>query len=380
MQVNELNRDTLRRLAELKPEQGKVVSLYLNLDPSEFATPQARASQAHSLMDDGHARAKALGEDLSHDDKKALDADLGELRELLDGGSFDPEGAHGIAIFRSSPADVFELIRLPRPVEGRVFIDDSPLVEPLVDMVSAGTWAVLLVSRRTARLLRGSASQLREVGDFREQVRGESDEGSRAVDQHSVDAEVKAHVARAAEELQRRFRRRAFDRLLVACSPELWPELESNLHADTARRLAGRFEVEVERSTPQEVLEAAAPAIDDDDRRREREALDRVNEGLGSGGRGAAGLDETLAVLNERRVETLLFEEGFSAPGVVCSSCGWIGAAAASCPVDDGQLHQRDDVIESAVELALEQAAGVIVVHHHDDLGPRGSIGAVLRF
>ena len=379
MQTNELNRDTLRRLAELRPERGKVVSLYMSLDPTEFATPQARATQIHSLLDEGARRAKEL-DGLSHDDRKGLDADLVELRAFLEGDAFSPEGAHGVAVFRSSPADLFELIRLPRPVTPRVFIDDSPLIEPLVDMVSAGNWALLLLSRRTARLLRGSPSRLDEVRDFRERVRGEGDQGSEAIDQRSVDAEIKDHVANAAQELHTRLRRREFDRLLVGCSAELWPEVESRLHGDLTRRLAGRFDVEVERSSAQQVLEAAAPVMEEDDRRREREALDRMAAGLGAGGHGAGGLEETLAMLNERRVETLLFEEGFSAPGVVCTSCGWIGAGASSCPVDDGRLEQHDDVIESAVELALEQAADVIVIHHHDDLGPRGSIGAVLRF
>ena len=169
MQTNELNRDTLRRLAELRPDRGKVVSLYINLDPTEFATPQARSTQVHSLVDDGDRRVKEL-DDLSRDDKKALDSDLAELRDFLDGAGFSPQGAHGVAIFRSSPADLFELIRLPRAVAPRVFIDDSPLIEPLADMVSAGSWAVLLVSRRTARLLRGSPARLHEVDSFREQV------------------------------------------------------------------------------------------------------------------------------------------------------------------------------------------------------------------
>lgn len=379
MQTNELNRDTLRRLAEMKSDGGKVVSLYMNLDPAEFATPQARVTQIHSLIDDGERRAKDL-DGLSHDDKAALHADLAELRQFLEGGDFSPQGAHGVAVFRSSAADLFELIRLPRTVEPRVVIDDSPLVEPLVDMVSAGTWAVLLASRRTARLLRGSASRLTETRDFRERVRGESDAGSQAVDQQGVDAEIKDHVSDAARELHTRFRRRPFDRLLVGCAVELWPELEAKLHPDLRRRLVGRFDADVERASAQEVLDAAAPAMEEEDRRREREALDRMADGLGQGGRATAGLDETLAALNERRVETLLFEDGFSAPGVVCSSCGWVGPVVGSCPVDDGELDQHDDVIESAVELALEQSAEVLVVHHFDDLGQRGSFGAVLRF
>src|SRR5207248_11803562 len=58
----------------------------------------------------------------------------------------------------------------------------------------------------------------------------------------------------------------------------------------------------------------------------ERVALERLEQGLGAGGRAAAGLDDVLEALNERRVELLLFEEGFRAPGVACPHCGWLGA------------------------------------------------------
>ena len=44
MQANDLDRDTLRRLAEAKAANGgKAISFYLNLEPAEFATPPARA-------------------------------------------------------------------------------------------------------------------------------------------------------------------------------------------------------------------------------------------------------------------------------------------------------------------------------------------------
>jgi peptide chain release factor subunit 1 len=40
----------LRALAEVRPERGRVLSVFLNLDPTEFATPPARASAITSVM------------------------------------------------------------------------------------------------------------------------------------------------------------------------------------------------------------------------------------------------------------------------------------------------------------------------------------------
>jgi hypothetical protein len=47
----------------------------------------------------------------------------------------------------------------------------------------------------------------------------------------------------------------------------------------------------------------------------------------------------------------------------------------------DGQeLEQVENIVEPAIEKAVEQSAKVIKVRHHDDLGPLGGIGAVLRY
>jgi peptide subunit release factor 1 (eRF1) len=89
-----------------------------------------------------------------------------------------------------------------------------------------------------------------------------------------------------------------------------------------------------------------------------------------------------LEALNQRRVEALIVEDGFSAPGVECLRCGWIGpdATLEQCPADGDELEQREDIGEQAVERALMQDAEVMVLRDRPDLGPHRGIGAVLRF
>ena len=38
------------------------------------------------------------------------------------------------------------------------------------------------------------------------------------------------------------------------------------------------------------------------------------------------------------------------------------------------------DIVEKAIEKAIEQSAEMLGVRHHDDLGPLGGIGAILRY
>src|SRR3954464_8944643 len=110
MQTNQLSPDTLRRLAELRPQDGKVVSIYLNLDPTEFASGAARATAINSVLDQA-ARA-------AREEDPAVREDVERVREVFKG--FDFQGAHGVAVFACGAEDLLEVIKLPRAVDNAV--------------------------------------------------------------------------------------------------------------------------------------------------------------------------------------------------------------------------------------------------------------------
>jgi peptide chain release factor subunit 1 len=382
MQTNELTPERFERLAELRPPGTQVLSVYLNLDPTEFATPPARASEIGSLIDEAGRKVKAA-EGLSHDERKALEDDVRRVRDYLRRPSFSADGAHGLAVFAAGPAGVFETVKLPRPVDSLVVIDDSPWMEPLTAMLSTDRWAVLLANRRTGRLFEGGRDTLREVASFQETVRGQADTGgwSQARFERSQAEEHEDALRRAAYEGFKRYRSHPFDHLLIGVPAELRGTIEQHLHSSLAERLRGFIELDVEHSSAEDVMRVAAPEIEAAEGQHEREQLDRLAEAVGAGGRGTAGLGDTLGALNERRVEVLLIAAGFSAPGSVCASCGYVTARdGGPCPADGGKLVEREDIVENAIELALDQSAEVLVVRHHGDLREHGSIGAVLRF
>jgi peptide subunit release factor 1 (eRF1) len=181
-----------------------------------------------------------------------------------------------------------------------------------------------------------------------------------------------------------RFKRAPFDNLLLGGPGETLTDFESKLHPYLRERLVGRIEIDVENSSPDAVGQAARTKIEEQTRKSAREALDRLQEAVSRGGRGAAGLDATLEALNERRVDTLLLVEGFTASGCTCPQCGCVYSLnGGSCPADGTTLDCRGDVIENAVQLAIQQSARVLFIRESDlesELRSHGSIGAVLRF
>ena len=289
-------------------------------------------------------------------------------------------------VYACGPADLFEVIRLPRPVETRAVIDDSPFIEPLAELVGVGSWFVVLVNRQTGRMFLGDRERLDEVDVIVDEVHGQHKQGglSQARYQRSVDEDVQDHLRNVAEAAFDHFKRAPFDHLLLGGPSETLTDFEPKLHAYLQERLAGRIEVDVENSNVDEVYAAASSKIVEHERARERQALDRLREGVSTGRRGVAGLEDVLEALNERRVEILLLEPGTEASGCTCPQCGLVWPLdGGTCPADGTALDCRSDVVESAVELALVQSAEVLVVRdedHERELQSHGDIAAVLRF
>src|SRR5688500_8752987 len=361
MQASAPDRDRLRTLAELQLDRPVVLSLYLNLDPSEFATPPARKTAVRSLIDEAERRLRERNS-LSHDDRASLQASLERASTFLE-NDLPSDGAHALALFVSEENGLFDALKLPRSVQNQVAIGRAPLIGPLARLERRERWCIALVNRRDARIFRGSPDGLREIEQIHDVVFGQHDQGgwSQARYQRGIEKEKDDHLKHTAEALMKHYKRRPFQHLIVGGPREVAADFESKLHGYLSERLAGRIEVDVDNSTPEQVLQAAHPCFDELEEAREIEALERIGEGS----RAATGLDDVLRVLNERRVECLLLEEQFAAGGTTCPECGWLGPEGEStCPVDGRELTRLEDLTDAAIELSLQQSAEIMAVRH----------------
>jgi peptide subunit release factor 1 (eRF1) len=383
MQANDITPERLRRLAGTRAGDAKVLSLFVNLDPREFATPAARRTEVRSLLD--RAARRVREEDgLSHAAQASLRADLERLEAEFGTSGLDAKGAHGLAVFTASAVDLFEVLKLPEPVEHDPVIADTPFVEPLSAIGTPDRWCALLVNRRVARLFCGPGAALQEIAHIEDDVRGRHDQGgwSQPNYQRSIDKDADDHLRRAAQVAFEELKADLPAGLLVGAPSEVASAFESHLHPYLRDRLAGRLDVDVEHASADDVRRAAAPRVEAAARQHEDAAIARLVEAFAGGpGRAASGLPEVLAVLHEQRVETLLVEAGFAAPGVRCPTCGWLGAdETAECPADGSATEHVDDIVEAAVERALTQAADIHVLRDRAELASHGRIAAVLRF
>jgi peptide chain release factor subunit 1 len=381
MLVNDITTERLRRLAGARPPAGKVLSLFVNLDPRDFATPPARATEVRSIVDRAWRQARDDAS-LTGSERASLRADLDRVQAELASGGIDTGGAHGLAVFAAGPAGLFEVLRLSEPVDHEPVIAETPFIEPLSAIGAPERWCVLLANRRSARLFCGDGNALEEVALVHDDVHGRHDQGgwSQANYQRSVDKEVADHLKRTAEVTFGRLKRALPAGILIGAPGELAGDLEAHLHPYLRERLAGRIDIDVEHSSPEDVRAAAAPAIEAAARAAQDDALRGLAEGFAHG-RAASGLADVLDAVHQQRVQALLVDAGFAAAGVTCPACGWLGEAGASaCPADGTATEARDDVVDAAIQRALAQSADVHVLRDRPELASHGHIAALLRF
>src|SRR5215207_4394335 len=263
MRANDRTEDTLRSLSQVEADEPGVVSVFVDLDPAQFATRPARAAEITSLLSDLDSRLS--DGDLSRDAEQALKVDRERIESFLRNDDLDVGEVGALAIFSSDALDVFEVVKLPEAVGAAVHVDQRPILEPVMGLEDEGAWCVLLVTRDSARIFRGGHTGIREIRDVQSDVKNQHSAGgwSQARFERSVEQEVEWHLERATDLLFRHFKRRPFDHLIIGANNEaLRPALTSETHAYLAERIRGWVDIDEKLASESQVFEAVREVMD----------------------------------------------------------------------------------------------------------------------
>ncbi len=364
-----LGAQTIDRLAHLDTRGHRILSIYLDLDPSRFPTPDTRDTQLGSLLDEAR--------------REAGDREVDRVVAWLKADGAIRRGARGLAIFSSAQADVLEAVRLTTPVEPLAVVDTVPWLEPLAALATPGAWGAAVVSRRAARLFRGGPGGLTEFASIDDRLHRRHAQGgwSQARFGRGIEEQVAAHVRGVADRLLRAHQRRPVEHLVIVCSDELRPVILGGLHSELSGVLTGTVDADLEHASTDLIAQAVAPVLEEAERKREHTLVEVLDQTLATGGAAAAGLDEVLSTLEQRRVDTLVVPARSSITGGLCPTCGRLSTDGnQKCPLD-GAILAEVDAVEHAVEEAARQSAHVVVLRHEPEwLHEHGEIAALLRW
>jgi len=369
--VTTITADVIKELAAFRSDRAPVVTLYLDVDGRRHPRPVDYEVELDSLV------REAL--DRSGD---AAAADLQRISEHVHAG-LDRNRVRGLAMFSCESAGLFRVIELPVSVQNRVVVNAAPALAQLEAVAQESSRVgVLAVDRQRARLF------VFELGEVVDSV-AITDELARDIDNvghrdlgdtsHHVDELVAQHLRNTARQAFDLFQASGVRDVLLAVPDPLVSAVEHDLHPYLAERVRGRLHVRLD--APLDELRDAVLAMEHEITiAREAQMVERLRAAVGSGGKGIAGLDETLAALSDRRADLLLVSNGFSAPGWHCGSCQSMATVGRRCARCDSEMTALDDVVEDAIDVALAQGCRVEVVAESADLDVLGRIGALLRF
>ncbi len=348
-----------------------VLSVYLNTEPTEGGV------EVHKL------RLRSLFKELD----RAEDEEM--VMRFLD-HEFDWSG-RSVAIFSCKANDYFKAFSLAVPVRSRVRVDDKPYVKPLAYLLdSYGGYGVALVDRQGARLFYFHLGELREQdGMMGEEVRhAKRGGGSQATGRRGGTAGQTNYVEEVAERnikdsvefATRFFSENNVRRILLGGAEDTLAVFRSHLPKAWQSLVVGQFPMSMT-STQSEVMERAMQVGQAAEHHREARLVEAVVTSAAKGRGGVLYLEDTLSAVHEGRVQTLLIQDGYRAPGARCASCGYTTTLGGeSCPFCGGHFEPINDAVELAVRRVMQAGGDVEVLHEDAVLASHGNIGALLRY
>lgn len=367
---------TLQELAGYEPTETPVVSLYLNVDPTQ------RTTEAYKL------RLRGLIKGAGRAD---LTEDFQAIERYFE-HEYDWRG-RGVVIFSNQAAGFWQTLPLAVPVKiSRLEIAPKPFIRPLVSLYDKySSFGVVLVDRQGARFFDFNMGQLIERdGVLGEEVRrikkgggssrpGTSRSGGRGGAQREREV-ANQNLRDAAEATTIFFEQKHLRHLLIAGTDEVVSQFQELLPRHLQDEVVGAFSADMN-AREGEILERALEILQGVDQQRETELVEKAITGAAKGTYGVIRLDDTLGAVAEGRVQVLVVSDGFRAPGFRCRSCTYLTAQELSaCPFCGGEIQRIDDAVELAIQRVAEQGGSIEIIEDSPELDQAGGIGAVLRY
>jgi peptide chain release factor subunit 1 len=363
------------------PEGFVVTSFYLDVNAEEFPSEDLLDTSFDSTIRAAESRRKEIEDSMSHDAKESIRTDLEKIRELFK--DLDRTDTNGVAIFSCAAEGLWQVFQMPTRVQSRVEFGPTPYVAPLASFLShTKPTAILLTDKQNARILTMKHGEIREWTSFEDFVPQRSTQGgwSQMRYQRRSDNFKQHHIDHATELVMKLEQHYPFDWLVIGTEQDNENQVVESLHPYVKDRVVGFIHVRID-ADQQAVVDEARAVRDEAEAGLLDDLMTRVEEYAGAGGRGTIGLKETLQALNEQKVHILLVEEGTHAPGATCPNCGLLMLGEpASCSACNTEPRQVDDVVDAAIQRAMELGVQVEVATEYEKLKPIENIGAILYY
>ncbi|RME91154.1 MAG: hypothetical protein D6770_01010 [Anaerolineae bacterium] len=295
-----------------------------------------------------------------------------------------------IAMFSCAAQEYFRAFPLAVPVRDRVRVGKHPYVKPLADLLDAyGGYGVILVDKQGARMFLFHLGELIEQeGVMGEEVRHTKRGGASAMpgrrggaagQTRYAEEVAERNIKEAAEAAARFFEANRVRRILIGGTDGNVAKFRSYLPKAWQSLVVGTFAMSMT-ANHAEVLARAMEIGQEAERQREKHLVEQMVTAAAKGKGGVVRLDDTLGAVHEGRVQTLIVQEGFRAPGYQCQGCGYLTIQnLETCPFCGKAFAEIPDAVELAVRRVMQDGGEVEIVRGNPQL-EKVKIGGLLRY
>lgn len=368
------SRRDLQELAAYRSASGSILSLYLNVDPSQRTGDKYKLA-LRGLLRDAAAMSASL-EDI---------AAVERFFEL----EYDWSG-RGAAVFSGAADNFWRAYALAVPLKHHVFVWNKPYVTPLASLWDAyGRFVVAVVDRQGAKFLLYQMGELvKTEGIMGQKVQhikaggGTTEKGRRGAGAtaNKREDEMAARNLKEAAEVAVAFCEAHQPRnILLGGKAETLKQFRARLPRVWADRVIGTFPADMAMGEL-ELRDKALAILERVEHEHELALADAVITAASKGKGGVARLDDTLSAAHDGRIQTLVVAEDYHAEGFQCQGCNYVTVQKLDrCPFCEGQFQHIPDAVETIIGQVLEQGGRVEIVSGHARLSKAG-IGALLRY
>jgi len=363
----------LRKLAAYQAET-PVLSVYLNVDPTERTTDEYKLALRHMLK-----QVEGL----------AAPEDRAAVERFFD-HEYDWSG-RGVVIFSNAEEGFWHTYALAVPVTSGVTVARKPYIWPLAALVDTyGSYAVALANRQGVRLLLFEMGELQTSDEhIGEEVRklkkgrgssgGPGRRGGAPISSRREEEVAQRNIRKAIKATKRFYRKHKPQRILIAGAEPTVTQFREALPKSLQKKVISSFSASMNASET-EIRELSLEILQQVEEKREAALVEAVFTAAAKGRGGVIRLADTLGAAHEGRIQTLVITRDYHQPGYQCRNCAYITDQPLEvCPFCGDEFAEIPDAAEALVTKVIEDGGKVEVVDSHPKIVEFG-VGALLRY
>jgi peptide subunit release factor 1 (eRF1) len=379
--MKHLSQDKIEELSKFKSKKFLTTSFYFDTDKSRLIKKEISVS-FKNLLNSNKSQIDKI--DLSKEKKASLEKDLGKIERFFKRniGSYNNPG---LALFSCHGEVFWEEFILPDPPRNRIIFDHNPYVRPLSAILNEHKRiCIIILDRKKAiwyEISVGGISLLKSLeGNVPSKVKEGGWEGyeSKRIERRTSGL-LRDYFKNSAKVTFELFKKNKYEWLFIGCVDNYLPDFEPLLHPYLKKRLKGHLRLKPNDSQDK-ILKESLKLEKELKHKEDEEAVDRFISELKKGGLATSGLRDTLRRLNRGEVQTLLVTRYFSKPGRSCPRCSLLYVDEVECPSCQRKTEKVTDVIDEAVEKAIDKKCRIKHLDPPSKLRRYRNIGALLRY